>query len=158
LVDDLTSAENRLVQREFHSWEEGDVAKVVIRVGDASREVVRHATEKDFWSAPDTPDTKDETVSNWRTKLNRLRVTTYVDDSTPPPKPEDHVVMVEYLNGRGAKLGYIELWRRPSETEKDRKEYVAKSELTRWYVTVLRSSAEQVDQDLSSIVTKPPQP
>jgi hypothetical protein len=154
IVDDLTSAESRLLQREFHNWEDSDITKVVIRAGDASREVVRVPEEKDFWAAPDSPQTKDETVSNWMTKVNRLRVTTYVEDTAPQPKPEQQVVVVEYYNARGTKLGFLELFRVTSEKEKDRPDYLAKSEQSRWFATVLRSSGEQIEQDLKSIVAK----
>jgi uncharacterized protein DUF4340 len=154
IVDDLTSAESRLVEREFHGWEDSDVTKVTIRTADGSRDVVRVPDEKDFWASPDSPQTKDETVSNWMTKVNRLRVTTYLEDTAPQPKPEQQVAVVEYYNARGTKLGYLELYRQTSEKEKDRNEYLAKSEQSRWFATVLRSSAEQIDQDLKSIVTK----
>jgi hypothetical protein len=154
IVDDLTSAESRLVEREFHGFDDSDVTKVVIRAGDASREVVKIPDEKDFWASPESPTTKDETVSNWMTKVNRLRVTTYVEDTAPQPKPEQQVMVVEYYNARNTKLGYLELYRQPSEKDKDRPEYLGKSEQSRWFATVLRSSAEQIDQDLKSIVTK----
>jgi hypothetical protein len=154
IVDDLTSAESRLVERDFHSFEDGDVTKVVIRAGDASREVVKVPNEKDFWASPDSPTTKDETVSNWVTKVNRLKVTTYIEDTKPQPQPDQQVVTVEYYNARGTKLGFLELYRATSEKEKDRPDYVAKSEQSRWFATVLRSSGEQIDQDLKSVVTK----
>ena len=59
------------------------VAKVVLKSATGTREVVRHAVEKDFWARPDSPDTKDETVSNWMTKVERLKVTTYVEPLDP---------------------------------------------------------------------------
>jgi hypothetical protein len=152
IVDDLTSAESRLVERDFHAFEDGDVTKVVIRAGDASREIVKIPNEKDFWASPDSPTTKDETVSNWVTKVNRLKVTTYVEDTKPQPTPDQQVLTVEYYNARGTKLGFLELYRAPSE--KDRPDYVARSEQSRWFATVLRSSGEQIDQDLKSIVSK----
>ena len=152
IANDLTSADNRLVEREFHDFGEEKVAKVVLKAGDATREIVRHAEEKDFWARPDSPDTKDETVSNWMTKVERLRVTTYVEALEPAPKPEDQVAQVEFFNDRGRKLGFLELVRRPAADSKERPEYVARSERTRWHATVLRSTAEQIDQDLSSVM------
>jgi hypothetical protein len=38
--------------------------------------------------------------------------------------------------------------------EKDRPEYFARTEHTRWYATVLRSTAEQIDQDVKSVVAQ----
>jgi hypothetical protein len=153
IANDLTSADNRLIEREFHDFGDEKVGKVVIKTATGSREVVRHAVEKDFWAHPESPDTKDETVSNWMTKVDRLRVTTYVETLDPAPKPEDQVVSVEYFNDKGRKLGFFELVRRPSKDGKEKPDYVARSERTRWHATVLRSTAEQIDQDLASVVT-----
>jgi len=125
---------------------------VVLKAATGGREVVRHAVEKDFWARPESPDTKDETVSNWMTKVDRLKVTTYVETLEPAAKPEDQVLTLEYYNDRGRKLGFLEIVRRPSKDGKEKPDYVARSEQTRWYATVLRSTAEQIDQDLSSVL------
>jgi hypothetical protein len=153
IANDLTAADNRLIERDFHSFGDEKIGKVVIKTATGTREVVRHAVEKDFWARPESPDTKDETVSNWMTKVDRLRVTTYVETLDPAPKPEDQVVTVEYFNDKGRKLGFLELVRRPAKDAKEKPEYVAKSERTRWHATVLRSTAEQIEQDLGSVVT-----
>lgn len=152
IANDLTSADNRLIEREFHDFGDDKVAKVVIKTATGSREVVRHAVEKDFWAKPDSPDTKDETVSNWMTKVDRLKVTTYVESLDPAPKPEDQVVSVEYFNDHGRKLGFFELVRRAPKDAKEKPDYVARSERTRWHATVLKSTAEQIDQDLASVL------
>jgi hypothetical protein len=123
-----------------------------IKGSTGTREIVRHATDKDFWSRPESPDTKDETASNWMTKVDRLRVTNYVEALEPAPKPEEQVVRVEYYNDRGKQLGFLDIVRRPAEG-KERPEYVAKSERSRWHATVLRSTAEQIEQDLASVLT-----
>jgi hypothetical protein len=153
IANDLTSADNRLVEREFHDFGDEKVAKVVLKAGEATREIVRHKEEKDFWSKPDSPEAKDETVSNWMTKVERLRVTNYVEAPEPPVKPEDTVARIEYFNERGKSLGYFEIVRRPPPADsKERPDYLARSERSRWYATVLRSTAEQIDQDLSSVM------
>lgn len=153
IANDLTSADNRLVEREFHDFGDEKVAKVVLKAGEATREIVRHKEEKDFWSKPDSPGAKDETVSNWMTKVERLRVTNYVEIPEPPVKPEDTVAHIEYFNERGKSLGYLEVVRRPPQGDsKERPDYLARSERSRWYATVLRSTAEQIDQDLNSVM------
>jgi hypothetical protein len=152
IANDLTSADNRLIEREFHNFGDDKVAKVVIKTATGSREVVRHAVEKDFWAKPESADTKDETVSNWMTKVDRLRVTTYVEALDPAPKPEEQVVTVEYFNDHGKKLGFLELVRRPSKDGKEKPDYVARSERTRWHATVLKSTGEQIEQDLASVL------
>jgi hypothetical protein len=151
--NDLTAADNRLIEREFHDFGEERVAKVVLKSATGTREVVRHAVEKDFWARPESPDTKDETASNWMTKVERLKVTTYVEPLDPAPKPEDQVVSLEYFNEHGRRLGFLELVKRPPKDAKDKPEYVARSERTRWHATVLRSTAEQIEQDLGSVIS-----
>jgi len=152
IANDLQSADSRLVERDFHDFGDEKIVKVVLRAGDKSREIVRHAEEKDFWSRPESPETKDETVSNWMTKIDRLKVTNYVETLEPAGKPEDLVVRVEYQAEGGRPLGYLELLRRPSADPKEKTEYVARSEHSRWYATVLRSTGEQIDQDLASVL------
>jgi hypothetical protein len=85
-------------------------------------------------------------------KLDRLRVTKYIGEkSDAPVKPEDQVVRVDYF-ADAKPVGFIELVRAPGE--KDRPEYFARTEHTRWYATVLRSTAEQIDQDVKSVVAQ----
>ena len=152
IANDLTAADNRLIEREFHDFGDEKVGKVVLKAAAGGREVVRHAVEKDFWARPESPDTKDETVSNWMTKVDRLKVTTYLETLDPPAKPEDQVVTLEYYSDHGRKLGFLDLVRRPSKDGKEKPDYVARSERTRWYATVLRSTGEQIEQDLNSVL------
>jgi len=154
IANDLQSADSRLIERDFHDFGDEKLGKVVLQAGDKRREIVRHGDEKDFWSRPDSPETKDETVSNWMTKIDRLRVTNYVETPEPAPKPEDTVVRVEYQNEHGKPLGFLELVRQPAADAKDKTEYLARSEHSRWFATVLRSTAEQIDQDLGSVMTQ----
>jgi uncharacterized protein DUF4340 len=152
IANDLTSADNRLIEREFHDFGDDRVAKVVMETSTGKREVVRHAVEKDFWARPESPDSKDETVSNWMTKVDRLKVTTYVEPLEPAPKPEDQVVKLTYFNDHGRQLGFLEIVKRPAKDAKEKPEYVARSERTRWHATVLRSTAEQIEQDLGTVM------
>jgi hypothetical protein len=154
IANDLQSADSRLVERDFHEFGDEKVTRVVLAAGDKTREIVRHGEEKDFWSKPDSPETKDETVSNWMTKIDRLRVTNYLETPEPGPKPEDQVVRVQYQGANGKELGFLELVRQPATDAKDKTEYIARSERTRWYATVLRSTAEQIDQDLATVMAQ----
>lgn len=154
IANDLQSADSRLIERDFHDFADEKLGKVIVQAGDKRREIVRHGDEKDFWSRPESPETKDETVSNWMTKIDRLRVTNYVETPEPAPKPEDIVVRVEYQGQNGKALGFLELVRQPGADAKDKTEYLARSEHSRWYATVLRSSAEQIDQDLATVLAQ----
>jgi len=143
----LTAAESRLVERELHGFTDEDVKRVKITRGGKSREIVAMEEKKDAWADASTPDKLDETVRNWMTKVSRLRVMDYVEKPEPLPKPEDLVVRLDYFDKKKS-LGFLELYRVPGE----KKNYVARTEYGRWYVTVLASAGEQVDQDVASLV------
>ncbi len=153
VANDLTSSETRLVERSFHDFGDESVARVRIQKGEAGRELVVHPTEKDFWSSPESPETKDETASNWMTKVGRLRVTTYVENPDPPPSQDNLVVRLDYMNASGKPLGFLELVRTEPEAPGKRARYLARSEHTRWYATVLGTTAEQIDEDLGSLLS-----
>jgi hypothetical protein len=147
---DLTSADQRLIEHKLHAFEEGVPKRVKITTGSASRELVRSSEKKDAWTKASEPAGKDETATNWLSKVDRLRSTSYNGEKLDPPAaPADQVVRIEYFDDRRS-IGFIELVRRKGEGDKP--EYVAKTEYTRWYATVLRSSAEQLDSDLKSVV------
>lgn len=149
---DLTSADQRLLERNLHGFEDSAVKRVKITVGNASRELVRSTDNKEFWARPESPKQKDETATNWMTKVSRVHVVSYEGEKIQPaPSPADMVVRIDYFDDR-KQIGYLELVRRAGE-KPDKPEYVARSEHTRWYATVIRSSAEQVDQDTKSVVT-----
>jgi hypothetical protein len=151
ILRDLTSADQRLIQHDLHGWEAAAAKRVKITVGDAKRELVRSEASKDAWAKPEEPGGKDETASNWLSKVERLRVTSYLSDKLEPaPAIADTVVRVDYYDERKP-IGYVEIIRRPGETP-DKQEYVARTEHTRWYATVVRSAAEQIDQDLKSVI------
>jgi hypothetical protein len=150
IVRDLTNADQRLVEHKLHAWDEGAAKRMKITAGTATRELVRNPDKKDAWTKPDAPTEKDETASNWLTKIDRLRTTSYEGDALhPPPAPADYVFKIEYFDERKP-IGFVELVRHPAEDGKV--DYVARTEQTRWYATVLRSQGEQIDQDLKSVV------
>ena len=106
------------------------------------------AEKKSGWADPATPTKLDETVGNWMSKLERLKVQEYVEAPAAPLRREDAVVRVEYFAG-GKAIGFVELYKVPGEKSSD---YLVKSERTRWAAKVLTSAAEQVDQDLGSVL------
>ena len=152
IMRDLMSADQRLVERKLHGWEDAEAKSIKLTVGSASRELVRNQEKAEFWSKPESPAQKDETASNWMSKVERLRVTDYAGEKLEPPpqKPQDVVLRIDYFDARKRPIGFLELIRRPG---KDRPEYVAQTEHTRWFATVLRSTAEQIDQDTKTVVT-----
>jgi len=152
ITQPLQQADARLIERDLHAFVAEDVERVRIIKEGASRELVRHPEQKGFWASPATPDAKDETSSNWMSKLERLRVTTYLENPSPPVKAEDLVMRVEYLARGDKKLGYVELVARPPQAPAEQTEFCIKTEHTRWYASVLRSSGEQLQQDIGSVL------
>jgi hypothetical protein len=150
---DFTNADTRLVEHKLHGFEDTDVKRVKITSSNVSRELVRSTEKKDAWTKPDAPADKDETASNWMNKVERLRSTSYEGETlSPPPAIADQVVKIEYFDERKP-IGSIEIVRRPAQNPDDKTEYVAKTEHTRWFATLIRSQAEQIDQDLKSVLT-----
>jgi hypothetical protein len=154
ITQPLQQAESRLIERDLHAFTLDDVVRVRLIKGGASRELSKHPEQKGFWSNPSTPEAKDETASNWMSKLERVRVTTYVEKPEPPVKAEDLVMRVEYLGRGDKKLGFIELASRPPQAGSEQGEFCIRTEHTRWYATILRSSGEQLQQDIASVMAQ----
>jgi hypothetical protein len=125
-----------------------------LQAGDKRREIVRHGDEKDFWSRPESPGDEGRDGQQLDDQDRALRVTNYVETPEPAPKPEDTVVRVEYRGRARQAARLLELVRQPGADAKDKTEYLARSEHSRWYATVLRSSGEQIDQDLASVLAE----
>jgi hypothetical protein len=148
IVQNMTGAESRLLERDLHGFEALDVTRVRVSKGQKSREIVALPEKKGGYADPATPTKLDETAGNWMTKLERLHVAEYVENPTPPLRREDAVLRVEYFAGTKP-LGFLELYKVPGEKGSD---YLVKSERIRWAAKVLTSAAEQVDQDSGSVL------
>lgn len=145
-------AESRLVERNLHGYEADELKSAKIERGTLSREVVRLEDKKDGWADAATPLVLDETAGNWMSKLERLRIVTFVE--TPAGLgPDSSIVNVELRGKGGRKLGFLELYKVPGEAAKPK--FLVKTEHTRWYAEVIGSVAEQVEQDLGSVVKAP---
>jgi len=137
VVRDLTNADQRLVERRLHGFEDAAPKRVKITAGSAVRELVRSSDKKDAWTKPSAPNDKDETATNWMSKVDRLRTTSFEGEALhPPPAAADLVFKIEYFDERKP-IGVTEIWRHPGTDGKT--DYVVKTELTRWYATVIRS-------------------
>jgi H2-forming N5,N10-methylenetetrahydromethanopterin dehydrogenase-like enzyme len=120
--------------------------------GAKSRELLRVEGKPNGWASLATPLEEDETASNWMTKVDRLRVSEYLGQE-PPAGRDALVVRIEYFDARKA-LGFTELFKTAAEPGAESKnKYVVRTETTRWYGEVLASRAEQVEQDLGSVVS-----
>lgn len=156
---DLENADSRLTERSLHAFEPEQVTRVRISAGEQTRELVPLAGNKSAWAGADTPSQEDETASNWMVKLGRLRPNKYVGEA--PVSGSTPVVVVEYFEGK-QRIGELQLVRGavlpgaagdPSAPGADAKyDYYVRTAHTRWYASVIRSSGEQLDQDLGSVL------
>lgn len=147
IARNLESAESSLIERNLVRLEEAEVHKVVVKAGDAQRALMPIEGQKGFWANPDQPTVKDETASNWMSKLDKLRISEYVAEPANPTP----MAQIEYYSKDGKRLATVEL-ASESVPGNDQPRYLAKSSNSRWYGTVLTSVAEQLSQDLSSIL------
>lgn len=143
-------AESRLVERNLHGYEADELKSAKIERGTLSRELVRVEDKKDGWADAATPATLDETAGNWMSKLERLRIVSFVENAGGALGPDSSIVKVELSGKGGRKLGFLELYKVPGEGGKPK--FLVKTEHTRWYAEVISSVAEQVEQDLGSVV------
>jgi hypothetical protein len=151
VAQSMLGAESKLLERDLHAFEEGAVTRVRVTKRDKSRELTAIEGKKGGWADVATPTKADETAGNWISKVERLRVQEYVETPTTPLRTESAIVRLEYLSGTKP-LGYLEIYKVPGGAGGASHEYLVRSERTRWAAKVLTSAAEQVDQDLSSVL------
>lgn len=149
-IRDILTAETRLIERKLWGFEPDEVTRAVVTVGETTRELVKKGGEKStFWADPATADKQDETASNWMSRVDRLRVTQYLENSSGAEPVGEPVVSIEYFAGKKS-LELVQVVRLPPGDSKQ--EYAAHSGYMRWYAKVTRSVAEQVAQDVESVV------
>ncbi|HEX5098926.1 MAG TPA: DUF4340 domain-containing protein, partial [Polyangiaceae bacterium] len=140
LVQMLSAAETRLIERELHGFAETDVTRLRISKGGKTREAVTLPDKKGAWADATAPGKLDETLGNFVGKVGRLHVAEYVETPTPPLTPESAILRIEYFGGTKS-LGFLELYKTPGEKGND---YFVRTEYGRWFVKVLASAGEQV--------------
>ncbi|HEY6555615.1 MAG TPA: DUF4340 domain-containing protein [Polyangiaceae bacterium] len=148
-VRSLMFADSRLIARELHDFEPDEVTRAVVTRAKSSRELVKMTGKKQGWADAKTPDKLDETAGNWMSKVERLTASQYMEQVGVPVLPEYNVLKVEYFNG-SKPVGFLELIKIPDA--KSNAGYIAKTEHTRWYAQVLKSSAEQIETDANSVL------
>lgn len=146
LVRDVESADSHLAERDLHEFHDNDVQTATLEAGGKKRDVVRGGAEgKRFWADKAAPQTNDETLGNWMSKLERLRPLEYVDK---PPEKKEPVLTLTFAAGKP--LGFLELVKAPNE--KGKNDYFVRTERTRLFAKVASSTAEQVEQDLAGVM------
>jgi len=148
IAQSLMFGDSRLPERELHGFKNDEVSKVRLQKAGKSRELVRVKDKNEGWGDPSAPTKQDETAGNWMSKLGRLRGSDFIEKPSKTLRPEDAIVRVEYFDA-GKSIGFVELYKLPGEKGND---YLARTEWDRWYVKVPTTTAEQIEQDLGSVL------
>lgn len=163
IAQNLMFGDSRLPEREPHGFKNDEVVKVKIQKGGKLRELVRLKEKNEGWADASNPTKQDETAGNWMSKLGRLRGSEFVEKPASPLKPEDAIVRVEYFDGSKS-IGFAELYKLPAAPPDTadagaaapagapKSDYLLRTEWGRWYVKVPVSTAEQVENDLASVL------
>lgn len=159
IAQSLMFGDSRLPERELHGFKNDEVVKVRLQKGGKTRELVRLKEKNEGWADAANPDKLDETAGNWMSKLGKLRGSDFVEKPPTPLRPEDAIVRVEYFDGSKS-IGFVELYKLPAEPKPDapssaaapKNDYLVRTEWGRWYVKVAANGAEQVENDLPSLL------
>ncbi len=145
VVSDLKAGAPRLSERNQHEWKWNEPDAVTISGGGKSKRVVHAGTEGHrFWADANSADQNDETSGNWLMKVERLRPNTFLESM---PDGATRVLRVEYRSGSEEK-GFLELYHRDDKKEP----YFIVTEELRMPATVTRQNAEQILDDLATVL------
>jgi hypothetical protein len=156
---DLESGESTLTERDLHGFKDADLESMRVQARGKSRTVLRRGPEsKRIWADPAEPDKADETASNWVAKIDRLRPTEYL---APQPTAPEIVVRIEYA-AKGVQGAFLEVAKLPpspppapppgATPPPEKPEFAVRTEHTRQWAKVYGPAAEQVEQDLASVL------
>ena len=141
----IEAPDTMMIERELHEWKDAEVTRAKIEANGKTREIVRGGKMgKRFWADSATAETNDETLGNWMSKLDRLRPTEY---PLTEPEGKEVILRVEYTGSKP--LGYIELVKGKVG---DKSVFFLRTERTRLHGKVVGTLADQLQQDLGTIV------
>jgi hypothetical protein len=149
LVRSLEFADSRLSERSLHHFEDKEITRARISKADRARELVSVEGKKNAWANPQTPSSQDETAGNWMSKLETLAISDFVEQPPKALAPDTLVVKVDYFRGTKPR-GFLELYKTQGDDGKP--DYLVRTEYLRWYGKLRRGSADQVQQDLPSVL------
>lgn len=156
----LESAEFRLMERSLHTFEWRDVVALNLRAFDHQKRLLQHNRldeQRAEWVDAEEPERRNETYGNWMSRFPRLRVQSYLapdaspgadlqqEDMSVAPQP---VMRIDYEGERGSRLGFLEMQR----VDATSLAYYVRTETTRSWVRVPTSVAQQIEEDLRSML------
>lgn len=162
LINDLEMAEFRFMQRDLVRFRLDAIDEVKV-VGAAGTKTLLQRNRRDrnkrLWVASDAPETRNELFGNWLSKVLRMRALDYLDKGVEPGTDSDRTMVPEQvvkLSFKGDKRDTLELVRINGSAPNEHK-YYARSDATGAWVTVPKSLAEQVAEDVPTVLgVEPP--
>jgi hypothetical protein len=140
----LALGDERLPNQELHDWPDTAPMSALLSGKLGTRHLVRGGPKENLYWADSTAATKDETATNWMSKIEHLRSASF-DPS--PPSGRDMIIRIDY-EAHSEKLGYWELWKGPKE---GKTQYWVVTERTRMPVRLF-NEGEQIERDAASVV------
>lgn len=148
IAKDVEMADTRLMERELLTTPDGkEVFKVVLSRADKDRGIVHSTEHPSFWTDESAPQEKNETLSNWMKKFERLRVNSYLEGEQ---QGVETLVNATFTTQTGESLGRIEFAEQTVPGEENPR-YIARSPQSRWWAVVVASTGSELAADLPSI-------
>jgi hypothetical protein len=158
MIGDLQSAQYKFQQGEMHDFPLSEVDEAVVRAGDAERKQLhrnRKLEKEARWVDAAEPDRRNELFQTWFQRVGRLKAKVYLGPDAKPgsdlqieasePVP---VLSIAYAL-EGKPKGKLEMVRVDTEQGNF---YYARTDATRFWVTMYDSLAKQVEDDVPEVV------
>lgn len=157
VIRGLNSAKFKFMQKQLHGFKLNEVDKARVEAQAKTRTLVqrdRRDPKSAAWVDAAQPDRRNELFGNWFSQVAKLIATKYLAPSEQPGADLEKqvgdvepVVKITYSQ-RDQPLGWVEIVRVNAEEEY----YYARTEKTDTWVTVPRSVAKLVAQDVAMVV------
>jgi hypothetical protein len=178
IMNKISGAEHSLGLKKLHAYEDGKLARVVIKTPGGERTLLRSEVDdpekgkQTVWADAAAPLKQDLTLANFMDRVDKMRPTQYLPEVDA--KSAKLIASVVYKDASGKQLGYLELYRQepgdqPGQTppdgtdpanaaKKPQVKYYVKSALTRVLGEVARMTAERAHQDFAEMFGAEPVP
>lgn len=161
LVSDLQSARFKFMRKSPHSFGMQDVERAEVAASGQLRTLLhrdRQQRRRDYWVDAAAPDQRNELFGNWMSRVEGLKIRAYLEPGAEPgadldaapgeagaPEP---VVEIAY-SAEGKPLGKLEL---VSVKHGQLTHYYVRSEATHGWAVLNSAAAQQVADDVASVV------
>lgn len=150
VIRPLETGSGALRERALHGFSDSDVVSVRIEAR-GERRVLRRVSagpgSPAAWLPADSPQRPDPALSGFMERVGQLAIDGFEPDLSPDAL--QRLLRVEYLDGRGEPLGFVTLYRDPTDPERDL--YLLMSERTRIVARAFQLLAERVVREIPAL-------